>query len=49
VPDYHYGKGSTVGSVIPTSDGIIPAAVGVDIGCVKIEHTLKQIVNIKGH
>lgn len=33
MPDCHYGKGSTVGSVIPTSGGIIPAAVGVDIGC----------------
>jgi tRNA-splicing ligase RtcB len=33
MPDCHYGKGSTVGSVIPTAGGIIPAAVGVDIGC----------------
>src|ERR1043165_3598347 len=33
MPDCHYGKGSTVGSVIPTKGGIIPAAVGVDIGC----------------
>jgi tRNA-splicing ligase RtcB len=33
MPDCHYGMGSTVGSVIPTSGGIIPAAVGVDIGC----------------
>ena len=33
MPDCHYGKGSTVGSVIPTVGGIIPAAVGVDIGC----------------
>ena len=33
MPDCHFGKGSTVGSVIPTSGGIIPAAVGVDIGC----------------
>lgn len=33
MPDVHVGKGSTVGSVIPTKDAIIPAAVGVDIGC----------------
>src|SRR5215472_19056742 len=33
MPDVHYGKGATVGSVIPTEGAIIPAAVGVDIGC----------------
>ncbi len=33
MPDVHFGKGSTVGSVIPTKGAIIPAAVGVDIGC----------------
>jgi tRNA-splicing ligase RtcB (3'-phosphate/5'-hydroxy nucleic acid ligase) len=33
MPDAHLGKGSTVGSVIPTLHAIIPAAVGVDIGC----------------
>ena len=33
MPDVHVGFGSTVGSVIPTTDAIIPAAVGVDIGC----------------
>lgn len=33
MPDVHLGKGATVGSVIPTVDAIIPAAVGVDIGC----------------
>ena len=34
MPDAHLGKGATVGSVIPTYlDTIIPAAVGVDIGC----------------
>lgn len=33
MPDVHSGKGATVGSVIPTVDVIIPAAVGVDIGC----------------
>jgi hypothetical protein len=42
MPDCHYGKGSTVGSVIPTTCGIIPAAVGVDIGCglIAVETTL---------
>jgi len=33
MPDVHAGKGATVGSVIPTRGAIIPAAVGVDIGC----------------
>ena len=33
MPDAHVGKGSTVGSVIATNGAIIPAAVGVDIGC----------------
>lgn len=33
MPDVHVGKGSTIGSVIPTIKAIIPAAVGVDIGC----------------
>lgn len=33
MPDVHLGKGATVGSVIPTKRAIIPAAVGVDIGC----------------
>jgi tRNA-splicing ligase RtcB (3'-phosphate/5'-hydroxy nucleic acid ligase) len=33
MPDAHVGIGATVGSVIPTSGAIIPAAVGVDIGC----------------
>ncbi len=33
MPDVHLGKGATVGSVVPTVDAIIPAAVGVDIGC----------------
>ncbi len=33
MPDVHLGKGATVGSVIPTEGAIIPAAVGVDIGC----------------
>lgn len=33
MPDVHAGKGSTIGSVIATEKAIIPAAVGVDIGC----------------
>ena len=33
MPDVHWGMGATVGSVIPTEKAIIPAAVGVDIGC----------------
>lgn len=33
MPDVHWGMGATVGSVIPTVQAIIPAAVGVDIGC----------------
>ena len=33
MPDAHLGKGATVGSVIPTEGAIMPAAVGVDIGC----------------
>lgn len=33
MPDVHFGRGATVGSVIPTMGAIIPAAVGVDIGC----------------
>ncbi|HWE44834.1 MAG TPA: RtcB family protein [Caulobacteraceae bacterium] len=33
MPDVHWGRGATVGSVIPTLGAIIPAAVGVDIGC----------------
>src|SRR5215211_7582321 len=33
MPDVHWGIGATVGSVVPTQHAIIPAAVGVDIGC----------------
>lgn len=33
MPDVHLGKGATIGSVIPTVNAIIPAAVGVDLGC----------------
>jgi len=43
MPDVHWGMGATVGSVIPTKGAIIPAAVGVDIGCgmCAIETTLE--------
>jgi tRNA-splicing ligase RtcB (3'-phosphate/5'-hydroxy nucleic acid ligase) len=33
MPDCHWGMGATIGSVIPTLNAVIPAAVGVDIGC----------------
>ena len=33
MPDVHWGMGATVGSVMPTKGAIVPAAVGVDIGC----------------
>lgn len=33
MPDVHLGKGATIGSVIPSLNAVIPAAVGVDIGC----------------
>ena len=43
MPDVHVGIGSTVGSVIPTRGAIVPAAVGVDIGCgmMAVQTTLK--------
>lgn len=47
MPDAHLGKGATVGSVIPTLGAIIPAAVGVDIGCgmiaVRTSHRGEQL------
>ena len=47
MPDAHLGKGATVGSVIPTLHAIIPAAVGVDIGCgmiaVRTQYLLKDL------
>ncbi|MEQ8763579.1 MAG: RtcB family protein [Planctomycetota bacterium] len=33
MPDVHWGMGATIGSVIPTVGAVVPAAVGVDIGC----------------
>lgn len=48
MPDAHLGKGATVGSVIPTLGAIMPAAVGVDIGCgmiaVRTQFTKDQLV-----
>src|SRR5688572_9996108 len=43
MPDVHWGMGATVGSVTPTLGAIIPAAVGVDIGCgmMAVETTLR--------
>lgn len=47
MPDVHWGMGATIGSVIPTIGAIIPAAVGVDIGCgmmaVKTSLTASQL------
>ena len=47
MPDAHLGKGATVGSVIPTVGAIIPAAVGVDIGCgmhaVRTQWTVEEL------
>ena len=43
MPDVHSGIGATIGSVIPTTKAIIPAAVGVDLGCgmMAVQTTLK--------
>jgi tRNA-splicing ligase RtcB len=47
MPDAHYGKGATVGSVIAMRDAVSPAAVGVDIGCgmsaVRVDLTASQL------
>src|SRR5437763_7148374 len=47
MPDAHVGIGATVGSVIPTPGAIIPAAVGLDIGCgiiaVETDRTADQL------
>jgi tRNA-splicing ligase RtcB len=47
MPDAHLGRGATVGSVIPTLRAVMPAAVGVDIGCgmiaVKTQFTLSSV------
>ena len=50
MPDAHWGMGSTVGSVIPTDRVVMPAAVGVDIGCgmaaVRTQLTLSDVERI---
>ncbi|MBD2003643.1 MULTISPECIES: RtcB family protein [Cyanophyceae] len=47
MPDVHLGKGALVGSVVATKEAIMPAAVGVDIGCgmmaIKTPFTAKQL------
>lgn len=55
MPDAHLGKGSTVGTVIATDGAIIPAAVGVDIGCgmaalklpFKLDHIAEKLGEIR--
>ena len=44
MPDTHFGKGSTIGTVLATKGAVIPAAVGVDIGCgmIAVETNLKK-------
>ena len=45
MPDCHYGKGATVGTVLATQGAVIPAAVGVDIGCgmIAVRTPLKHV------
>lgn len=45
MPDAHLGRGSTIGSVIPTIKAIIPASVGVDLGCgmIAVATTLRAV------
>ena len=47
MPDVHLGIGATVGSVLPTRAAVIPAAVGVDIGCgmlaVELNRSVEQL------
>src|SRR5687767_164296 len=45
MPDCHYGKGATVGTVLATQGAVIPAAVGVDIGCgmIAVRTPLKRV------
>lgn len=55
MPDVHWGMGATVGSVIATKGAIIPAAVGVDIGCgmmavrtnIRAEHLPDSLASIR--
>ena len=45
MPDVHLGKGATIGSVIATHKAIIPAAVGVDLGCGMVAARLSMTAN----
>lgn len=45
MPDAHWGMGATIGSVIPTKGAVIPAAVGVDIGCGMIAAEMPFLVD----
>lgn len=45
MPDVHLGFGATIGSVIATQKAIIPAAVGVDLGCGMVAHRLSITAN----
>lgn len=55
MPDVHWGKGATIGSVIPTKGAIVPAAVGVDLGCgmmavrtsIRAEHLPDSLADIR--
>lgn len=44
MPDTHFGKGATVGTVLPSNGAVVPSAVGVDIGCgmIAVKTTLKK-------
>lgn len=49
MPDAHLGKGACIGAVVPTTDAVVPAAVGVDLGCgmiaVKTDVLLGEVQN----
>jgi len=53
MPDVHLGKGATIGSVVSTLGAVVPAAVGVDIGCgmmaVRTSLTASQLPDSLGH
>lgn len=45
MPDVHRGMGATIGSVIPTVGAVIPAAVGVDLGCGMMAHMTSLVAS----
>jgi RNA-splicing ligase RtcB len=49
MPDAHLGKGSMIGSVIATKEAVIPATVGVDIGCGMMARLLKVFNKMFNH